>query len=454
MSELASILKISFDPTTFVLGAKNILSPKKTQSIKNDIDRLGKIASACLSNEEPAPNRYLSDRVYARFQFCCQHPGNDVFTSRELRMLIYSMYRIKTKPMMEKLVDMLDKNWRNKFFNGLLIYILSNFDTAKEDIMALVLSLMQKRLKAYDGKRDKYLIMKKNSRFFQTHGPEMLGIALRQQDTGQKKNCSLLNMSSMVFGMVSNRIDYEYYSRTIVAYFEKDALSKLDLMEDVLKLHNYDATPKRLIPAIIINENKKNDSIQKDAIRSLAISLIGDPALKSNWSLSTGSEEEKENIEEAREILNEWIKRKIITIFFEKCVHEPTRKEFWLKHSDLIRDFQLYCTKESKAILMQDSRLSSYMESKTTVLMDKKNVDMFALGMSIGKYYMIEFSDVGSIHIYRENSIKSPLYFWQLKKAHMPVIQSFMMDFDEATLPHVKGWEGTFKKWLYKHHLL
>lgn len=454
MSELTTILKISFDPRTFVLGAKDILSQKEKTNIEKNIDRLKEVSSIGLSNDEPIPDEYLSDKVYARFQYCCSHPGKDVFSSRELRMLIYSMYRIKRSTMMNKLVKMLDENWRNKFFNGLLVYILSNFDTTNEEIMAPVLSLMQKQLKAYKGKRDKYLLMKRNLRFFQLHGPEMLGITLRRQDAGQKKNCSLRNMSSMIFGMSSNRIDYEYYSRTIVAYFEKDALSKLNLMEEILKAHNYDATPKRLIPSLIINENKKGTAEQIDTIKTLAVGMIGDPAIKSKWSLSTGSAEEKENIEEARKIMNGWIKRKIITLFFEKCVHEPTRKKFWLDHVNLIRSFRIYCTIESKAVLMQDSRMANYLESITTVLRDKKTVDMYALGMSIGKYYMIEFSDIGSLHIYPENSIKGPLYFWQLKKLHIPVIQSFMLDFDEGKLPHVKGWEKTFNTWLHKHHLL
>lgn len=454
-SEAAKILNLQFSPGTFVLGAKAILSNNAKRHMKDDIEKLEYIASKCNVSDEPLPAQNVVDQVYARFSRVYRHPETADFSSRELRILTYSMYRMKLAPMVQAMVYLLEKNWRNRYFNGLLFFVLSNWDDVSEECMLPVLDLMQKKLKAYNGKRDKYLILKHHVRFLSLNGPELLGITLRQQDKGQTRNTSLRTISSMVFGMSRDRLDLQFFSRVITSYFEKDALTKLSLMEEILTEHNYEVTPKRLIPAIVINaeNNHRISEDQKETIHSLAVSLIGDPAVKSIWSLPKGTPEENENLAEAQEIINDWIKRKFITIFFEKCVHEPDRKAFWLKHADLVWDFDIFCTKSTKALLLQDSRLSTIVERKVEVLSDRTEKDESALGMYIGRYYMVEFSDMGSIHIYSE-PIKHPSYFYQLKKPHMTVLQDFMLNFNEGKLPHVRGWEVTFERWLRNHSIL
>jgi hypothetical protein len=452
-SEIGHILKFDFSPSSFVLGAKSILSKSEKDKIDTDIKHLKKIAKLCLNNDEPIPDQDLTNKVYNKFTVVYKTPQKADFSSRELRMLIYAMYRIKTEQLMRAMVYLLDNNWRDRFFNGLLFYVLSNWDSVKKELMELVLGLMQKKLKEYNGKRDKYLLLKKNMRFLTLAGPDMLGISLRLQDKGQTKACSLRTVSSVYFGLSNDRLDFEYYSRMIASYFEKDSLSKLDIMKEILEKHNYDATPKRLIPSIIINNTKVTEE-EKENIRTLAISIIGDPSQVSRWSLSVGTTEEKENLEEARKILNEWIKRKFISLFFEKCVHEPGRKKFWLEHADLISNFNVYCTEKTKALLLQDSRLSDLVNRKVNVLRDNKEKDMSALGMKIGPYYMIEFSDTGSIHIYSDFNTNNITYFYELKKPHMQTIQSFFLDTIEGKLPHVSGWENTFEKWLEIHNVI
>jgi hypothetical protein len=88
------------------------------------------------------------------------------------------------------------------------------------------------------------------------------------------------------------------------------------------------------------------------------------------------------------------------------------------------------------------------------VLRDNKEKDMSALGMKIGPYYMIEFSDTGSIHIYSDFNTNNITYFYELKKPHMQTIQSFFLDTIEGKLPHVSGWENTFEKWLEIHNVI
>lgn len=454
-NQLSNILGFKFSASDYTLAAELLLNVSEKKAWEKCILDLEHIANSCVVKDETIPDKLESEQVYARFSRLYKTPLRADFSSRELRMLTYSMYHIKTVPMIKALVSLLDQRWRDRFFNGLLYYTLSNWDDTADNVMELVLELIRKHLKAYKGKRDKYLILKNNMRFLSPEGPELLGLTLRQKDKGQKTACSLNNISSLVFGMSKDRLDMQFYSRVIVAYFEKDALAKLDMMERILREHNYAPTAKRLLPAIILNDSKNAREKEKEIIKTLAVSEIGDPSEKYHWKLSIGTSEEQDNLEQARQILEQWIKRKFISIFFEKCVQDPRRKKFWLNHTDMISDLDIYSTPRTKSMLLQDSRISKLVERKVIVLNDKVDSAISALGMSIDKYYFIEFSESGSgsIYIYREK-IKNPLYFYQLKRPHLPTIQSFMIDKDEGKLPHLSDWEKTLTQWFRNHGML
>lgn len=454
-NDLTKILGINFSASDYALAAKTLLSRSEKKGLDNNIKKLEAIAESCRGVDERVPDKSITEQVFNRFRLAYKNPQKLSFSSRELRMLTYSMYRMTTLPMMNSFIYLLDHNWRDRFFNGLLYFILSNWDDTDSKIMELVINLFQSRLDAYKGKRDKYLILKKNRRFLSQEGPELLGITLSQHDKGQTIACSLRTAPSVFFGLSRDKIDLQYYSRVIVAYFEKDGLSRLKLMEAVLDEHNYGPTAKRLIPAIILNRSKSATPSQLEAIKTLAITEIGDPSIASKWTLSVGTAEEKENLREARRLLNEWIKRKFISIFFEKCVRDPRRKKYWIDHVDMITDFDIFCTRRTRAVLMQDERISKLVSQKVTLLNDGSDTELSALGMTIGNYYIVEFSESGSgsIYIYH-GKVKSVSYFYQLKRPHLPTIQSFMIDKEEGKLPHLSDWEKTLNQWFRNHGLL
>ena len=345
--------------------------------------------------------------------------------------------------------------------NGLLLFLLNNWDSSGDEIKKLVTEFLTKKLSLYGGRRDKWLSLKQNIKYLSLNGPELLGINLKKQDKDQVSFCSLKTMSSIIFGMSNDRLDFEYFSRTIVAYFCYDFKINLDLLDEILQLHNYDATPKRLIPALVLARNTREISIDKDEIKALAIKMIGEPSMRSKWTLLHGSIEEKERLEEARVMLEKWIKTKFISLFFEECVHEPKRKTFWLKMVDRIDDFDIYCTRKTYNLLLRDNRLESIVSQKVMILRDNKDENMSALVLHIGNYYMVEFSDVGCVYLYLKKSIngkkiesKNIDYLYELKRPRMNTIQSFMMNFDEGKLPHQNGWENVFIKWMKEHYVL
>lgn len=449
-----------FDPKTFILGARSAVSSAQQHIIDNATNRQRTIARHCADVEEKQPNQSTIDAAYRKFKSGYTRLNAEDYSSREVRALIYCLYKFENDAMVLAFTKLLDKQWRNRFFNGLLYFLLSFWDITQKDRLEMIIDVFQRHLSAYNGKRDKYLLLKQNARFLNPNGAELLGMTLRKMDVGQTKSCSIFSAPSVFFGLSSSNLDYQYYSKVISSYFERNAIDKLDILKEVLDKHNYDVTPKRIIPAMIIQNRDAVNEANQEYIRSIAVGMIGNPELASKWTMRNGTPEENSNLQEARQILNEWLKRKFISIFFEKCMQEPSRKKYWLEHIDIIEDLEIWTTPLTLSYLMQDKRIADMLETKVNVLEHEKK-HRSALIMSVGNYFIIEFSDVGCLYIFRKNSpngmtiaSKRFFYFDEIKRMRVEYIQSFYLEKQEGMIDHHKGWEKTLDKWMEIHRVI
>jgi len=460
-NSIYDIVGFYFDPKTFTLGARSAVSDAQQQIIDNATNRQRTIARHCVVAEEKQPNQSTIDAAYRKFKSGYTKLNVEEYSSREVRALIYCLHRFENDTMVSAFAKLLKKQWRNRFFNGILYFLLSFWDTTEDKRLQMIIDVFQHQLSTYDGKRDKYQLLKQNSRFLTPNGAELLGMTLRKMDVGQAKSCSIFSAPYVFFGLSSNNIDFQYYSKVITSYFGRNAIEKLDMLKEVLSRHNYDVTPKRIIPSMIIqNKNGVSESNQ-EYIRSIAVGMIGNPELPAKWTMRNGTPEEKANLQEARQILDEWLKRKFISIFFEKCMHEPSRKKYWLEHIDMIEDLEIWTTPFTKSLLMQDKRIADMLETKVNVLNNEKNIDKSALIMSVGNYFFIEFSDVGCLYLYKKNGLygapiasKRFFYFDEIKRMKVDTIQSFYVDKQEGKIDHHKGWENTLDKWMVRHRVI
>lgn len=460
-NSIYDIMGFYFDSKTFTQGAKTAISKAQQNTINNATNRQRTIARHCADAEEKQPNQSTIDAAYRKFKNGYTRLKTEDFSSREVRALIYCLHRFDNEAMVSAFTKILDKQWRNRFLNGLLFFLLSNWDSTEKDRLQAIIDLFQRKLSTYKGKRDKYLLLKQNARYFALNGAELLGMTLRKMDVGQSESCSIFSASSVFFGLSSNNIEFQYYSKVITSYFGRDAIEKLDMLKEVLDRHNYDATPKRIIPAMIIQNRDAVNEAKQEYIRSIAVGMIGNPELSARWSLRNGTPEEKSNIKEARLILNEWLKRKFISIFFEKCMHEPSRQKYWLEHIDMIGDLEIWTTPLTMSLLMQDKRIADMLDTKVKVLNNEKNIDKSALIMTVGNYFFIEFSDAGCLYIYKKNSLYGSsiasnrfLYFDEIKRMRVENIQSFYVEKQEGKIDHHTGWENTLKKWMKRHRVI
>lgn len=454
MNDLANILKFKFSPQDYIVLAESVVTESQKNHITNNVHKLITIAKSCTGRYSNLPSESLVQKAYERFVSTYKRKGAK-YSVREIRYLIYSLHRMNDPKMMDVLIDNMQKNWSYRYINGLLYYILSQWDSSPFTSIKKATTLLETKINEYRGKRESYLTLKENIEFLTD--PSLFGYFLYFKDKDEDDYCSLEEATQTYFGMSQSNLTYEFMSPVITRYFEKDALKRLSVMKRILQSHNNSITPKRLIPAIIVNYGDSVSTIEQNQLINLGISLIGDPSIESKWSFSKATPEEQDLLRMAREILNGWVKEKFINIFFDKCVHETRRKNFWLEHIRWIRDFKVVCTETTFNILLSDKRLKELIKDNDNVIIlnTEAHLDKAALILTVGNYYMVEFSDVGSIYLYQMSSNLGRIIqnlsisnFGELKRPRIETIQSFSLYHAEGKLPHERGWETTFNKWM------
>lgn len=215
-----------------------------------------------------------------------------------------------------------------------------------------------------------------------------------------------------------------------------------------------------LISTLIV-AGKKIESIQT-SLKRLALDHIGDPSNTPRWTqLKAYDNDQLKVIIEAREILNFWITRDFLTLFFEKCLNDVRRKRFWLQYAKRIKDFKVYTTPEHKRDLLKDPRISG-LNSRIKVFGYGR---ISAIVMNTGKHDLVEFSDDGwAFRAYLSNNEKWRKVLDQrfiesaelLRSVRLPMAVrrragSYYDWKKSGTLHHRDAtykWESTFKSWL------
>lgn len=235
-------------------------------------------------------------------------------------------------------------------------------------------------------------------------------------------------------------------------------------IEKVLLEHNNVLTSKRLIPSLIIANEESANNVNNELLKKLALKHIGDPSIRAKWSIPKGKDEDLANLEEAREIMLTWVKKEFITLFFDKCVDEPSRKAYWLERVNIINDFKIYTTRfVHEMILSKDPVLSEFLDANVIVLRNESYAKHAALLLRIGNFFIIEFSDVGAIYIYKKGSIYARnieigniTYLKELKRPNLDYLNAlnYMMMKEEGRVLHNSGWEKRMDGWLDNFNLL
>lgn len=466
MKNSEDILQFRFSSSTFKQSGENIIPRSLKTLFDFRIDKLQKINDSLISNPFPIVPAVLIPQIFRKFKGSNKNT-NILFDRRELRTLTYSLSYsennlqaiFNNENELKIALEAIEMNWRDSFLSGLIDCLLSNWETKFQKSLELLEQFIIKKLNNYTGNRNTLNSFKSNKHYFNTkNGDLILG------DTIARLNRPIQEATKMI-GVPESWFSYSYFSRVIVTYYErnkKNIVNEIDNLNVVLLKNNSSITSKRLISKMIIQANQPEFTTLQDKLKKIAFNLIGDPCNISNWTaFENANESEKKEILEARNILDEWIAKQFIDIFFRVCINDERRKRFWLKVASKNKlSFKVYGPKLTKYILKRDERIIEYVEERFTAVTSNRDVSAFIL--YIGDYMLIEFSDAGyAFYAYKIGGTSKPNLNYRLESADdlrngslpMLVYRSGYSITDtnkEGRLTHNDGdlsWEQVFEYW-------
>ncbi len=483
MNDANEILKFSLAST--FLGNKSNIIPKHLHSeCQTRIEILQAITEKngnSLMPEKPAKG---IKEVYEKFnRLSLLNEGlMGKFDRRELRTLTYALnYReyqegsiFENPQFLRQCFQLLNRNWKDKYIAGLLDCYLSIWGSNLESFTILSEYLLEK-ISNYKGRRRLYQDLKSNAKFFDMDKGDLdLGVTLSLLNTP-------LSEATKHLSLPDHWITYPYFSGVINAYYFEKSKSQLDVstVDDIaqtLERHSNSTkateTNKLVVSKIICHSATAVETFQ-NRVKDIAFRLVGDPEIIANWRpIKEASPTDSSTIINARKILNEWITREFINVFFEKCIDDIRRKRFWLQYCKKITAFKVFGPRSTMAILKSDDRISEFVDGRYNVVYSNQEVSAFII--YINNHMLIEFSRDGYAFIaYELNGSNTPDLNSRLdsvddlRAGHLPLAvrrkhEDFLKSNSEGRLLHMDGtykhgstmkWEVVFNWWLNKYVL-
>lgn len=468
MDNATTILNFNFSASAFKQSGSQVFSNSLVQLCNLRIEQLKQIVEKIGKNPFPQPPSDTIPQIFRKFKDSIREQSVFSFDSKELRTLTYSLSFSENKHQqifsntneLDLVFKKLEADWKDSFLIGLVDCYLKNWESFYTDSLEKIGIFIFDKLKQYEGGRTILKSLKANIKFFdKKNGDVILGNELALKNKHIKDATKYLSLPNSWFA-------YPYFSKVIVAYYDKRKVyieNFIDDLNNALNEHNNSISNKRLISKLIVQANATEFSVLQDKVKSLAFRLVGDPGNSANWTaFENATENEKEDLRKARIILNEWITRQFINVFFEKCINDTRRKRFWLKYAKEITQFRVVGSTYVRQLLMTDNRISEYVTPRFGNTNSSRDSNA-ALMFTMKNHLFIEFSDTGAFYAYKLSNNNAPSIessFFEstssLKTPSMNLLAyrtGYYIDrtFDEGRLGHNDGdlnWEQVAQHWL------
>ena len=322
----------------------------------------------------------------------------DNWTIRELRIVSYYLMKLRDDNVCYLYaLELLDKNWKNIFFNGLAFYLLNSWHSIEPDYRNLTGQLLVRKLDSYSESNRRYSLWKNRANLFDSNGPVRMAALLKA------KNMSVAEAPSLL-GFKNTSIKQAYYSDVIVKYVETNHITNLDSIDQVFELHNLDRTKKLIFAYLVETEDRIGDGLRRAQLCRFANVKLGDVTLASAWAPFTGAtEKEVQRLRKAMENVNMWFLQQIVESFFEICVQDRERKSFWLKYvqNRSITRFKIIGSTAIKRLLQSNSKIGS-MFLRHFIETNSYSSQTSALALFMKNKMFVEFSDTGALYVYNQ----------------------------------------------------
>lgn len=459
MEDIYALLNINASLIqNFPLKANNLVDHQTELAISRDIRSLKEIEVRMMSDKSVSVSLQSIDEVIQKVIDNAKEDNKDVsiWSIRELRIVSYYLMKLQgNDDAYVYALMLLEKNWRNMFFNGLSYYCLDNWNMIDPQLRAYACELLKDKLSAYQDSNKKYMVMKNHANLFDDAGP------LRMSAMISQKKLNLMDAPSL-FSNNPSTINQSYYSDVIVSYCNANHIMNLDMIESVFEVHNLERTKKLVLANLVDRLNKNGDELKRTQLCKFANRMLGDVTLGTTWAPFFGAtEKDAQKLRRAKDLVNLWFNQRIIETFFEVCVQDRFRKDFWLKYVDKLSFFRIVGSTAIKRLLQSDSRIGS-MFLKYFIETDSSTSQTSALVLFIKNKMLVEFSDTGALYVYNKGHrmVRTVLDRRQsisnTNDLKIPSMSSLISIsdwgscyyYEEGRMTHQGDWQSRLKGWI------
>lgn len=400
MNDIFNLLNINSESfRDFPLQANLVADLQIEKVINSNARRLKKIESAMFADKQVEISTQSIEEVIRKVKKASN--ANDLeidWSTRELRIVAYYLVKLQgNDSAFNFAIALLEARWRNLFFNGLVFYVMNAWNNTEKMYRDKVCQLITKKLNLYQEKNKRYLMLKNHANFFEVNGP------LRFASLMKHRNESILTAPEII-GFRASTITLAYYSDVIINFFGNGNNADLSDIEEILSKHTLGRTKKLLFANLIEEADKNNDTIKQTQISKFASRILGDISLSTTWAPFTdATPEEEAKLKNARRLVNKWYARKIIEVFFDVCVQDVNRRNYWLQYIDHIDEFRISGSSAVRSSLNSDYRISGMFQNYFIETSSRK-IKTAALILYIRNKVFVEFSDLGSLYIYNKDN--------------------------------------------------
>ena len=216
----------------FALQALRIDDHQIEKTINQNIRKLKEIEMRVFADEGIKVNKQSIEEVLYKVLEAA-HSGEtnmDDWTMRELRIVSYYMMKLQNEnDVYNYALALLDRGWKNLFFNGLVFYVMNSWNMIKPELRKNTCQLITKKLQQYSDNNRRYLMYKNHANFFEEAGPVRMATLLSSKKQDVREAPQILGNKQASFVQ-------SYYSDVIVKYCEKVNLD-IDTLEEIFEIH-------------------------------------------------------------------------------------------------------------------------------------------------------------------------------------------------------------------------
>lgn len=444
----------------FPLRAKNIIDHQTELAINRNIRSLNEIEDRLLPEKLIAVSNKNIDFIIKKVinDSDASKENKSKWTIRELRILSYYLIKLQDKSTpFTYAIELLEKNWKNSFFNGLTSYILDNWNTINIQRRKTICELLRTKLSEYQGPNRRYVTRKNHANLLDEPGPARMAAMILATNTDIKDSPSLL-------GNRPSTITQSYYSDVIINYCAKKNVMDIDLIKSIFELHNLERTNKLVLADLVERINQNDNEENKIKVVKLATQLLGDITISSNWAPFLGaSDNDAKKLKRAKELVNLWLNKKTIETFFEICVQDRLRKEFWLRYINKLEHFKIVGSQDTKRLLRSDHRIGSIFY-RYFIQTDAVSSKTSALVLFFKNKVLVEFSDMGALYAYNKGhkmvkNITDPrICILSTNDLKIPAMNNIIENigygqfryYEEGRMTHQGDWPTRLSGWMSK----